>query len=113
MQSAVVTPVCPHRDIPSPFSIRQVFPLAGHGRISGPIALQGTCSEILLSGGSGLLQLNILEHSRSLEPARGAIQDTTTALIAIVTFALLMKFKIPEPVLILGAAVIGLTVGPR
>jgi chromate transporter len=40
--------------------------------------------------------------------ARGAIRDLPTALIAIVTLFLLMRSKIPEPILILGSAVVGL-----
>jgi chromate transporter len=42
--------------------------------------------------------------------ARGAIHDVPTALIAIITFSLLMKSKIPEPAIILGSAVVGITV---
>jgi chromate transporter len=39
--------------------------------------------------------------------ARGAIRDLPTALIAIVTLLLLMRSRVPEPVLILGSAAVG------
>ena len=39
--------------------------------------------------------------------ARGAVQDIPTTLIAIGTFLLLMKSKIPEPVLIMASAILG------
>jgi chromate transporter len=42
--------------------------------------------------------------------ARGAIHDIGTGLIAVATFVLLMKSKIPEPVLIVGSAIIGIVV---
>jgi chromate transporter len=40
--------------------------------------------------------------------ARSAIHDLMTLLIALITFVLLMKSKIPEPLIILGSAAIGL-----
>jgi chromate transporter len=45
--------------------------------------------------------------------ARGAIHDLATALIAIVTLFLLMRSKVPEPILILGSAVVGLVLAHR
>lgn len=42
--------------------------------------------------------------------ARSAIHDIPTALIAVSTLILLMKSKIPEPILILGSAALGLIV---
>ncbi len=42
--------------------------------------------------------------------ARGAVHDVATALIAVTTFILLMKTRLPEPALILGSAVVGLLV---
>ena len=42
--------------------------------------------------------------------ARGAVHDIPTALIAIGTFLFLMKSKIPEPVLIIASATLGLVV---
>jgi chromate transporter len=42
--------------------------------------------------------------------ARQAIYDGPTALIAVMTLVLLLKSKIPEPVLILGSAAVGLVV---
>jgi len=40
--------------------------------------------------------------------ARGAVHDIPATLIAVGTFLLLMKSKIPEPVVIIGSAVVGL-----
>ena len=45
--------------------------------------------------------------------ARRSVVDLPTALIALVTFLLLYRWKIPEPALILGAAVVGFTLHPR
>jgi chromate transporter len=45
--------------------------------------------------------------------ARRSVVDLPTALIALVTFLLLFRWKIPEPALILGAAVVGFTLHPR
>jgi chromate transporter len=42
--------------------------------------------------------------------ARRSIRDVPTLLIAICTFLVLMKFKVPEPIVIASAAVIGLAV---
>jgi len=42
--------------------------------------------------------------------ARGAVHDIPTILIASGTFLFLMKFKIPEPVLIIAAATLGIVV---
>lgn len=42
--------------------------------------------------------------------ARGAIRDLPTALIAVITLLCLLKTRIPEPILILGSALIGLFV---
>jgi chromate transporter len=41
-----------------------------------------------------------------------AIYDVPTALIALVTFAVLWRYKIPEPFVVLAAAVVGLIVWP-
>jgi chromate transporter len=42
--------------------------------------------------------------------ARGAVHDIGTGLIAVTTFVLLMKSKIPEPILIVGSAIAGIVV---
>jgi chromate transporter len=44
--------------------------------------------------------------------ARGAVRDITTAIIAVVTLLLLLRWKIPEPVIIAVSAVIGLLLYP-
>jgi chromate transporter len=41
-----------------------------------------------------------------------AIYDVPTALIALVSFAVLWRYKIPEPILVVAAAVVGLIVWP-
>jgi chromate transporter len=41
-----------------------------------------------------------------------AIYDVPTAIIALVTFAVLWRYKIPEPLVVLAAAVVGLIVSP-
>ena len=41
-----------------------------------------------------------------------SIYDVPTAVIALVTFAILWRFKIPEPIVVLAAAVVGLIVWP-
>jgi chromate transporter len=41
-----------------------------------------------------------------------AIYDVPTALIALVSFGILWRYKIPEPLLVLAAAVVGLVVWP-
>jgi chromate transporter len=45
--------------------------------------------------------------------ARRSIVDLPTALIALLTFVLLFRWKIPEPALILGAALAGYTLHPK
>jgi chromate transporter len=45
--------------------------------------------------------------------ARRSVTDLATALIAVVTLLLLFRWKIPEPVLILGSALIGLALRSR
>jgi chromate transporter len=41
-----------------------------------------------------------------------AIYDVPTAAIALVSFAVLWRFKVPEPLLVVGAALVGLVVWP-
>lgn len=42
--------------------------------------------------------------------ARRSVHDTPTLLIALATFVVLLKFKIPEPIMIIAAALIGVAV---
>jgi chromate transporter len=44
--------------------------------------------------------------------AARAIHDVATALIALVTFGVLWRFRIPEPIVVLAAAAVGLAVWP-
>ena len=41
---------------------------------------------------------------------RRSIIDVPTALIALVSFGLLWRFKVPEPLIVLGAGLVGLVV---
>lgn len=41
-----------------------------------------------------------------------AIYDVPTAAIALASFAVLGRFKVPEPVVVIGAAVVGLAIWP-